>query len=220
MSTSSDPSAAATAHSFNKILNQFKSASKARSAADMEEATKKLRRLILVDGMPSTVVCMFVQVSFSEQYSDLARTRIRRSARGYGRSCCACGMCRQNHSLSTSVGAHVKCERRSGMTHSGECFHEYCSRICLMKRRTLATDRGFKERVSEDMLVRLLDAFVWRNHGEQVFIPFSCLPVFSLRGRPTRERPARLHVRSRHERSGRALSLHHAIRARGLLLLR
>jgi cell cycle arrest protein BUB2 len=30
---------------------------------------------------------------------------------------------------------------------------------------TLATDRGFKERVREDMLVRLLDAFVWRNHG-------------------------------------------------------
>lgn len=33
--------------------------------------------------------------------------------------------------------------------------------------RTLATDRGFKERVREDMLVRLLDAFVWRNHGRQ-----------------------------------------------------
>ena len=32
--------------------------------------------------------------------------------------------------------------------------------------RTLATDRGFKERVREDMLVRLLDAFVWRNHGK------------------------------------------------------
>jgi cell cycle arrest protein BUB2 len=31
--------------------------------------------------------------------------------------------------------------------------------------RTLATDRGFKERVREEMLVRLLDAFVWRNHG-------------------------------------------------------
>lgn len=31
--------------------------------------------------------------------------------------------------------------------------------------RTLATDKGFKERVREDMLVRLLDAFVWRNHG-------------------------------------------------------
>lgn len=34
------------------------------------------------------------------------------------------------------------------------------------RQRTLATDRGFKERVREDMLVRLLDAFVWRNHGE------------------------------------------------------
>ena len=34
-------------------------------------------------------------------------------------------------------------------------------------RRTLATDRGFKERVREDMLVRLLDAFVWRNHGKR-----------------------------------------------------
>jgi len=29
--------------------------------------------------------------------------------------------------------------------------------------RTLATDRGFKEKVGEDMLVRLLDAFEWRS---------------------------------------------------------
>lgn len=33
----------------------------------------------------------------------------------------------------------------------------------LTIHRTLATDRGFKERVREDMLVRLLDAFVWKN---------------------------------------------------------
>ena len=57
MSKSPDPSAVSTAHSFNKILNQYKTASKARSATDMEDATKKLRRLILVDGIPSTVVC-------------------------------------------------------------------------------------------------------------------------------------------------------------------
>lgn len=37
---------------------------------------------------------------------------------------------------------------------------------------TLATDRGFKERVREDMLVRLLDAFVWRNHGKLHCGPF------------------------------------------------
>lgn len=41
--------------------------------------------------------------------------------------------------------------------------------------RTLATDRGFKERVREDMLVRLLDAFVWRNQGE-----FSIMLFFRL----------------------------------------
>ena len=43
MSKSPDPSAVSTAHSFNKILNQYKTASKARSATDMEDATKKLR---------------------------------------------------------------------------------------------------------------------------------------------------------------------------------
>ena len=39
----------------------------------------------------------------------------------------------------------------------------------------VGTDRGFKERVREDMPVRLLDAFVWRNHGRPhlspLFIP-------------------------------------------------
>jgi cell cycle arrest protein BUB2 len=31
--------------------------------------------------------------------------------------------------------------------------------------RTLATDPNFKERVGEDRLIRLLDAFVWRGLG-------------------------------------------------------
>jgi len=35
------------------------------------------------------------------------------------------------------------------------------------KFATILSDRGFKERVREDMLVRLLDAFVWRNHDRQ-----------------------------------------------------
>lgn len=51
--------AAATSHSFNKILNYTRSSSKPRSAADVEESIKKLRRLILVDGIPSSVVCLF-----------------------------------------------------------------------------------------------------------------------------------------------------------------
>lgn len=58
----SKPSSAAatTAHSFNKILNQYRSSSKQRSASDIEEAVRKLRRLILVDTIPSDVVSTFV----------------------------------------------------------------------------------------------------------------------------------------------------------------
>lgn len=46
--------------------------------------------------------------------------------------------------------------------------------------RTLATDKGFKERVREDMLVRLLDAFVWRNYGKSANTLGSVL-MFNLR---------------------------------------
>ena len=55
--------------------------------------------------------------------------------------------------------------RKYAMIHSGKLFFMerfYQSNIVC---RTLATDRLFKEKVREDMLVRLLDAFVWRNTG-------------------------------------------------------
>ena len=48
---------AATAHTFNKILAQPKLSSKTRSPEDVEESVKKLRRLILIDGIPSKAVC-------------------------------------------------------------------------------------------------------------------------------------------------------------------
>lgn len=48
-----------TAHSFNKILNHPKSSSRSRATGDQDDATKKLRRLILVDGIPSSVVRQF-----------------------------------------------------------------------------------------------------------------------------------------------------------------
>jgi cell cycle arrest protein BUB2 len=47
---------------------------------------------------------------------------------------------------------------------------------CSCSLRTLATDRGFKSRVREDMLVRLLDAFVWRSQGA-LSPPFIYLPL-------------------------------------------
>lgn len=67
---------------------------------------------------------------------------------------------------------------REGLVKSGKKYGTILSGISmfsitlwyLIKRRTLATDRGFKERVREDMLIRLLDAFVWRNHGVSVHL--------------------------------------------------
>ncbi|KAK4686192.1 cell cycle arrest protein BUB2, partial [Tremellales sp. Uapishka_1] len=40
--------------------------------------------------------------------------------------------------------------------------------------RTLATDTEFKGKVKEDMLIRLLEAFIWKNHGsERDGLPFT-----------------------------------------------
>jgi hypothetical protein len=62
---------------------------------------------------------------------------------------------------------HARFEKKLGMTRSGmtACLVESPNHDHSLGR-TLATDRGFKERVREDMLVRLLDAFVWRNYGK------------------------------------------------------
>jgi hypothetical protein len=47
---------AATAHAFNKILSQPRLSSKSRTPDDVEESVKKLRRLILIEGVPSKAV--------------------------------------------------------------------------------------------------------------------------------------------------------------------
>ena len=83
--------------------------------------------------------------------------------------------------------------------------------------RTLATDYSFKERVREDMLIRLLDAFVWRNQGISTDNMLGAIS-FCLRFRGNWA--TRLHIRARHERPRSAILIHHAIRNRGLLLLR
>ena len=74
----------------------------------------------------------------------------------------------QGHFWNTLLEAPARFERKSGtipsgMLHQAPSVFDHCAHASC---RTLATDRGFKERVREDMLVRLLDAFVWRSHGE------------------------------------------------------
>jgi hypothetical protein len=122
--TMADGSAKQVAHAFNKILHQPSK----RAQKDVEESVKKLRRLILIEGIPSTadgtlrhrIWKIFLRVTELP-----AETFLDYVARG-------------------------PCDVREKIRN--DTF------------RTLATDRGFKERVREDMLVRLLDAFVWRNH--------------------------------------------------------
>lgn len=48
---------ASVAHSFNKLLNQPKAISKSRATGEIEDSATKLRRMILVEGIPSAVVC-------------------------------------------------------------------------------------------------------------------------------------------------------------------
>ncbi|TFK25534.1 bub2 protein [Coprinopsis marcescibilis] len=123
----SDTSTAATAHAFTKLLNQPKAGSKSRSG-EVDDGTKRLRRMILVEGIPANSDPTLrpriwkILLRVNELPSD---TYLRYIARG-------------------------PCEVREKIRN--DTF------------RTLATDKGFKERVREDMLVRLLDAFVWRNH--------------------------------------------------------
>ena len=99
--------------------------------------------------------------------------------------------------------------------------------------RTLATDEGalhgmlavidltstadFKRRVGEDRLVRLLDAFVWRNSG-QWYTELARLSVADAEVRKT-GRWHRFPLCSRHERSGSALSIYAPVGTGSLQLL-
>lgn len=119
------------AHSFSKLLNQPKTASKSRASGEVDDGIKKLRRMILVEGIPSAI-------------DPTLRPRIWKI------------LLRVND-LPTDTYLHYVAR--------GPC--QVREKIRNDTFRTLATDKGFKERVREDMLVRLLDAFVWRSHDRQ-----------------------------------------------------
>lgn len=110
----------AVAHSFNKILNQpriYSSKSRGTGESDDKDGTKKLRRLILVEGIPSSVVRCDFLVSAVAHFRIY---RIRRYAHVYGRSCSESKISLQRHSCNTSREGRVKSEKRFEMIHSGE----------------------------------------------------------------------------------------------------
>jgi len=129
------------AKAYTKLLNGPKTNP---SKYPPEEAVKKLRRLILLDGIPHVA-------------DSTLRPRIWK-------------ILLQVKELSA--------EKYLRYVSMGPC--EFKEKIRNDTFRTLATDRGFKERVREGMLVRLLDAFVWRSEDEGSVDPFEHeLPLFS-----------------------------------------
>ncbi|KAG8997514.1 hypothetical protein FRB94_007639 [Tulasnella sp. JGI-2019a] len=122
----------ASAKELNKILNMPRLSTKFRSQADVDDGIRKLRRLIIADGIPSSTDASL-------------RPRIWKLLLGI------------TGSLSSDVYISY--------VTKGPCAVR--EKIQNDTFRTLATDRGFKDKVSEDMLVRLLDAFVWRSHERQ-----------------------------------------------------
>jgi len=120
-----------TVAAFNKILNGPKLQRSNRTVGDVHDGIKRLRRLILVEGIPSD--------------ADITlRPRVWK--------------------ILLAVN-DVSADEFAGYVARGACSVR--EKIRNDTFRTLATDRGFKERVSEEMLVRLLEAFVWRNHDRQ-----------------------------------------------------
>ena len=109
---------AATAHSFNKLLSQPKAASKSRATGETDDGTKKLRRMILVEGIPSALVRY--NILGVQAYSELGREqRIQLCGLGYGKYYFELTNYRPKPTLTTSLAAHAKCERKYGMILSG-----------------------------------------------------------------------------------------------------
>ena len=107
---------AATAHSFNKLLSQPKAASKSRATGETDDGTKKLRRMILVEGIPSALVCCSILGVQLEAYSELHREqRIQLCGLEYGKYCFELTSYRPKLTLTISLAAHAKSERKYGM---------------------------------------------------------------------------------------------------------
>jgi len=70
------------------------------------------------------------------------------------------------------------------------------------------------------MLVRLLDAFVWRNHGALSIILLELVVEPQLSGhRPPGDTATRFHIRPRNERTCCPIPVHNALRTRSIFLL-
>ncbi|EJU01113.1 rab domain-containing cell division control protein [Dacryopinax primogenitus] len=117
---------------YTKILDNPRFTNKSRNTLQVQDGLRKLRRQILIDGIP-------------EEIAPLRRPAIWK--------------------LFLNI-KHLSPEQYLSYVSLGPCSVR--EKIRNDTFRTLATDKGFKNRVREDMLVRLLDAFVWSTSSSSL----------------------------------------------------
>lgn len=127
----SDQAAAAAAHSFNKILNQHKS-SKSRRSGDVDEGLKKLRRMILVEGIPSKIVCSNATMNKPTLHRSFL-FRIPLFVLEYGKFSYVPTTFQQRRFCNMSLVVHVKFGKKSGMIPLGDVHRSsrwYLAQLC------------------------------------------------------------------------------------------
>jgi hypothetical protein len=106
-----------TANSFNKIFNQPKLIGRARSSSEVETVIKSLRLKILVDEIPSTVVCLYRANSVT---NNLLRTR--HFALVSGRFSCASMTSLQTLICDMLLAVPARSAKKYEMIHFGQCY--------------------------------------------------------------------------------------------------
>ena len=147
-----------------------------RTPSEQSDGLKRIRRLVLTEGIPEEVS---LRVGGAEPRTRLLglesvkadrRMVARPCDRGYGSSCLKSSVYSRKSTCDTSRWVRQASAQRVGTRQlSDSCARRNNESVLSAVKndtfRTLATDTQFKGVVKEDMLIRLLEAFVWKNHG-------------------------------------------------------
>jgi hypothetical protein len=216
--SSTNQAVAAAAHSFNKILNQHKS-SKSRRSGDVDEGIKKLRRMILVEGIPSIIVRPRRTPSNEtrQQLTDSSSCRIQLFVLEYGKSYYGLKTYQQRLSCNMFLVALAKFAKKSGMTHSGRDLSSLGSTMVILTStgRKDASDRSWLQGAGPRRYARppagcfrVAESWCVVSHWHGVTGPNS---VQSIRlCRPTGNTSTWFHVCSGNERACRPIPVHNA----------
>jgi cell cycle arrest protein BUB2 len=147
---------------YNKLHDLLSPTNRHRTSSEIHDSLKRIRRIVLTEGIPE-LVNYLTPLSRAELTSRRMKSRW---DLGYGSWCSrsinytARTLCDMSHLVPLSSATRVS-QLRSIIRRRGLSWWPVKNDTF----RTLATDTQFKGKVKEEMLIRLLDAFIWKNHG-------------------------------------------------------